>query len=149
MVLATVSEVVGATLQAYTNGVHVAIRNKSLWTDSDYDLRDRFDVRTHCLRFTVTGTPDDFQELVTKIEENAHDVRAVVETIGFERNTRWVMFSNLKSFARSMSIDEATIREVAGGLRVLPSNEERYMAVGSAIRTRNEARAPGILLGRS
>ena len=84
MVLATVCQVINAQLQAYTSGFHIGIRNKSFWTDDDCDLRDRFDIRMHRPRFTAIRTPEDFQELVTRIEEGAYDVRAVVETSGFE-----------------------------------------------------------------
>lgn len=98
MVLATFCEFVTANLDAWTQGVRVGIKNKSICTDADNELRDKYDIRTHRLKFCVTATPEDLEELAAKIEQEPHHVRAKLETNGFEGNKGFVIFSNLKSF---------------------------------------------------
>ena len=152
MVLASICQVLSSRLELFANGVRTArvgFIPKSITSDADTILNETYGIRIHRLEIRATGTPADFNELVTRIEAEPHDVPALVESHGFEGNTKYAFFSNAKSFAKVFRVPEDVLRAAVGAVREVEPNEKRYVALGSVVRTLREPRRPGVLLART
>lgn len=122
---------------------------KSNCRESERILHTSHDIRLHRLEIRVRAGNTDWDEFLSSLIDNAAISETLVEGNGFEDNSQYVFFSNIRAFGRSFAVPESILRKLCGIHRAVDKSEKRFVVLGAAVRTAEIPRFPAILLGRS